>query len=340
MIVWGRWYTGNGTKSLDLTIWTKNPSNSGLWVLVDYGVKIKESKKDLAWELKNTMEHEDYGDINCDSCTSDNSQRIDNGNGRLGNKRTSRDHLDNSIIKIGQNTEKSPGDLRKLAVTQIPARNQQLTLVGKSLKGVNNDNNNILFLVHTRCSVVIAEDLMTGLLKFPATPALQLSGKFHSPILSFSSLVFVARGPIIISTTLRSTAFLGQRLNIFLIFAFIQLHPVVSWQNHVHNQASRLFSIHTNVLTDTVVVGLDLKHPKYFSFFYSFSFNLWFVLITFVYLVICIVPSVWLFIFCLVCFYIPLVPIFCILLWCGLLSFSIKSTFAIFLYFCSERINS
>ena len=35
----------------------------------------------------------------------------------LGNKRTSGDHLNYSIIKIGQNTAKSPDDLRRLAVT-------------------------------------------------------------------------------------------------------------------------------------------------------------------------------------------------------------------------------
>ena len=32
-------------------------------------------------------------------------------------------------MKIGQNTEKSPGDLRKFAVTQTPVRNHQLMLV-------------------------------------------------------------------------------------------------------------------------------------------------------------------------------------------------------------------
>ena len=46
-----------------------------------------------------------------------------------GNKRTSGDHLNYSIIKIDQNTEKSPGDLRRLAVTQTPVENHQLTLV-------------------------------------------------------------------------------------------------------------------------------------------------------------------------------------------------------------------
>ena len=34
-----------------------------------------------------------------------------------------------NIVKIGQNTEKSPGDLRTIAVTQIPGENYQLTLV-------------------------------------------------------------------------------------------------------------------------------------------------------------------------------------------------------------------
>ena len=44
-------------------------------------------------------------------------QRIGSETGRLGNKRTSGGHPSYSIIKIGQNNEKSPGDSRKLAVT-------------------------------------------------------------------------------------------------------------------------------------------------------------------------------------------------------------------------------
>ena len=39
-------------------------------------------------------------------------------------------YLNSSIVEIGQNTKKSPGDLRRLAVTQNPAENHQLTLVG------------------------------------------------------------------------------------------------------------------------------------------------------------------------------------------------------------------
>ena len=34
-----------------------------------------------------------------------------------------------SIIENGQNTKKSPGDLRRLAVTQTPVKNHQLTLM-------------------------------------------------------------------------------------------------------------------------------------------------------------------------------------------------------------------
>ena len=54
---------------------------------------------------------------------------IDTGTGGLENKRTGRDHPNYSIVEIGQNIEKSPGDLRTLAVTQTLVRNHQLTLV-------------------------------------------------------------------------------------------------------------------------------------------------------------------------------------------------------------------
>ena len=54
----------------------------------------------------------------------------------FGNERTSGDHPNYSFIKIGLNTEKSSGDLRRLAVTKTPGRNYRLTLVGKTLKRV------------------------------------------------------------------------------------------------------------------------------------------------------------------------------------------------------------
>ena len=50
-----------------------------------------------------------------------------------------RDHLDHNIGKVG---EKSPGDLRRLAVTQTPVKDHQQTLMWKTLKDKHNNNNN------------------------------------------------------------------------------------------------------------------------------------------------------------------------------------------------------
>ena len=63
------------------------------------------------------MEHEGDGDTSCGWCTWDNPQRIGKESGGLSNKRPGGDHPNHSVIENGQNTEKSPGDLRKLAVT-------------------------------------------------------------------------------------------------------------------------------------------------------------------------------------------------------------------------------
>ena len=75
------------------------------------------------------MEHKSDGDTNSNWCTWYNPERIDNETGGLGNKRTSGDHPNNRIVKIGKNTEKSPGDLRRLAVTQTLVGDHRLTLM-------------------------------------------------------------------------------------------------------------------------------------------------------------------------------------------------------------------
>ena len=53
------------------------------------------------------------------------SKKKDKGTGKLGYKRARIDHQDYNIIKIDQNTEKSPGDLRKLAIIEKPMKNHQ-----------------------------------------------------------------------------------------------------------------------------------------------------------------------------------------------------------------------
>ena len=75
------------------------------------------------------MEHVRDVYTNYNWCSWYSHQRINKGAGGLGNKKTSEDHPNNCIIKISQNTEKSRGDLRILAVTQTPAKDHQLTLI-------------------------------------------------------------------------------------------------------------------------------------------------------------------------------------------------------------------
>ena len=56
------------------------------------------------------MEYDREGDTNCNWCIWNNSQRFGVRTGRSGNQRTCRDFPVYSIIKIGLNTEESPGE--------------------------------------------------------------------------------------------------------------------------------------------------------------------------------------------------------------------------------------
>ena len=60
------------------------------------------------------MKHESDGDTNFNRCTRYSHQRISKETGGNGYKSTSGDHLNYSIIKIDQNTEKSYEDLLAL----------------------------------------------------------------------------------------------------------------------------------------------------------------------------------------------------------------------------------
>ena len=62
------------------------------------------------------------------------TKRIGTRTRGLGNKRTTGDQLMYSITDIGYNTEKSPGDLKRFAVTQTPMRNLSANVGRKSLK--------------------------------------------------------------------------------------------------------------------------------------------------------------------------------------------------------------
>ena len=81
------------------------------------------------------MEHENVCDTNCKRRTQYSHQRIGKGTGKNGNKNTREYHPNDSTVKNEQNTEKSPGDLRRLAATQTPVKKMyRLMLAWKTLK--------------------------------------------------------------------------------------------------------------------------------------------------------------------------------------------------------------
>ena len=71
------------------------------------------------------MEHVSDDDTSCKLRARYSDQRLGKVPRRFGNLITNGD----SIIKIGHNIVKSPGNLRRLTVTQIPVRNHQLMLI-------------------------------------------------------------------------------------------------------------------------------------------------------------------------------------------------------------------
>ena len=88
---------------------------------------------DLARELKTAMDNENDGGTNCNWWACNVLQRLGRG---TENTRTSRDHLKYSIVKISLNTEKSPGYLKRLAVTQTPEKDHLLKMVWKISQGM------------------------------------------------------------------------------------------------------------------------------------------------------------------------------------------------------------
>ena len=90
-------------------------------VLVDHKVKIKENKKrqtlKLCQRTKKVMENESDCNTTDNWYTQNGFQRLGKMVGRAGYQRMNQDNSNYSMIKIDQNTEKSSGDLRRLAVT-------------------------------------------------------------------------------------------------------------------------------------------------------------------------------------------------------------------------------
>ena len=73
-----------------------------------------------------TVEYEDDSDTDCNRSAWNDLQRFGEGNGKVENKRTNRNHPQCSIAGISQNTEKCPGDRMRLAVPQTPVKEYKL----------------------------------------------------------------------------------------------------------------------------------------------------------------------------------------------------------------------
>ena len=74
------------------------------------------------------MKHESDGDI-YNWCARNGLQKFGQRSGTAGNRRRSREHPNYIIVKIGQNNEKSRGDLRRLVVTQTSVKDLQKVII-------------------------------------------------------------------------------------------------------------------------------------------------------------------------------------------------------------------
>ena len=102
-------------------------------VLADHGTKVKENEKknkylELAREKKKQLNKKVMLIPPVNGALGTATKRLVQGLEDL-EIRGRGDHPNYSIIKIGQNAEESPRDLRRLAVTQTPVKNHQQTLM-------------------------------------------------------------------------------------------------------------------------------------------------------------------------------------------------------------------
>ena len=112
------------------------------WEIVDFAIqadhriKLKENEKmnkylQLARELKKDMELEGDDYTNHVWCFWYIHQRIIKGTEGVGGWWMSGEHPKYNIIENGHNTKNSPGELRRLAVTETAGKDHQLTRMWK-----------------------------------------------------------------------------------------------------------------------------------------------------------------------------------------------------------------
>ena len=94
--------------------------------------------------IEKTVEYESDGDTNCNWYIWYCHQKIGTRTGGFGNKKTRENHPNYSIIKIGQNFEKSPGDLRRLEETCSHSNFREKPLANAGMKNSQKRKNMII----------------------------------------------------------------------------------------------------------------------------------------------------------------------------------------------------
>ena len=78
----------------------------------------------------------------CNWRAQNDPQRFGEETGRVRNRKTTRDHPNNRIVKIDMNTAKGAGDRRRFAISRTRRKDHQLVLMWEACKKCNNNNNN------------------------------------------------------------------------------------------------------------------------------------------------------------------------------------------------------
>ena len=136
----GLWHT-HGSPNLSQKTRTNNNQQQKNEKLQNYGLCSPgwpQNKTERMWKerpcsgIEKTKEHEGDNYTNRNWCFWYSNKRIIRGTGGIEGWKTSEDHPNNCIMKC-QNSENSPGYLRRLTVTQTSVKNYQLKLMWKTL---------------------------------------------------------------------------------------------------------------------------------------------------------------------------------------------------------------
>ena len=111
------------------------------------------------------VEHNDDSDTNHDWLTLNGPQRLGTRTGRVRNRKTNWGYPDYNIVEINQDTQKSFGDLGRLAITQTPVKCLQLMLARRTHKKWN--NNITLYIFMYKSMLCVSRHLIFGHTKSP-----------------------------------------------------------------------------------------------------------------------------------------------------------------------------